>query len=228
MTRALPDWPASLSPFGALRPLSASFFERPVPDVARDLLGKVLLSRADGAVCGGRIVETEAYLGSGDEGSHAATRGITRRNAVMYGPPGTAYVYFTYGNHHMLNIVCEREGVAGAVLVRALEPLAGADVMSKRRGRTAPQELASGPGRLAKALAADLSDNGAPLGSGRLSVFDAPAPEETVAASGRIGLSRGHEDDLRFYLVGNAYVSRARPGRRVPARMKGRPPGGIK
>lgn len=222
----MPDWPASLPGFGGLTALPPSFFDRPVPDVALGLLGKLFLSRVGDVVCGGSIVETEAYLGSGDEGSHASTRGITKRNAVMYGPPGTVYVYFTYGNHHMLNLVCEAEGTAGAVLVRALEPIVGSEAMAARRGRTAPRELASGPGRLAQALGVDLADNGTPLWAGRLAVFDAPAPCGPVARSGRIGLSRGHEDALRFYLEGNAYVSRARPGRRVPARKDRRPRGG--
>ena len=98
------------------------FFARPPEEVAVDLLGALVVTTVDGEETGGRIVEVEAYRGSDDPGSHAATRGITRRNATMYGPPGTAYVYFTYGNHHMLNFVCEPEGIAGAVLIRALEP----------------------------------------------------------------------------------------------------------
>ncbi len=129
------------------------------------------MSTAGGVETGGRIVEVEAYLGSHDAGSHAATRGITKRNAVMYGPPGSAYVYFTYGNHHMLNLVCEPEGIAGAVLVRALEPLLGIDVMSGRRRGLPLRELCNGPGKLAAALGVDLSDNGSILGEGRLSVY---------------------------------------------------------
>ena len=107
-----------------------TFFDRSPELVAPELLGALLVSTAGGVETGGRIVETEAYLGRDDPGSHAATRGITKRNAVMYGPPGSAYVYFTYGNHHMLNLVCEPEGVAGAVLIRAIEPLLGIEVMS--------------------------------------------------------------------------------------------------
>lgn len=215
---SLPPWPASLPEVGPLEPLPTVFFDRPTPEVARNLLGAVLLSRADGAVAGGRIVETEAYLGSADEGSHAATRGVTKRNAVMYGPPGTVYVYFTYGVHHMLNLVCEPDGVAGAVLLRAIEPIVGLEAMAARRGRAAAVALASGPGRLTTALGVDLADNGTRLGEGRLAVFAGAAPREEVVATGRIGLSRGHEAELRFHLAGNACVSAARPGARIPAR----------
>ncbi len=221
MSAALTDWPRTLEPFGPLVPLATEFFDRTPDAVARDLLGKVLLSRAEGVVTGGRIVEAEAYLGSGDEGSHAATRGVTKRNAVMYGPPGTVYVYFTYGNHHMLNLVCDAEGTAGAVLVRALEPLAGVETMAQRRGgRRAAHGIASGPGRLAQALGADLADNGTTLHVGRLAVFDAPAPPERVVSTGRIGLSRGHEAELRYLLEGDAFVSRASPGARTAKRRR--------
>lgn len=203
--------------------LDPSFFARDTATVARDLLGCVLVSTAAGERVTGRIVETEAYLGSDDAGSHAATRGITRRNAVMYGPPGRAYVYFTYGNHHMLNLVTEPQGTAGAVLIRALEPLEGIDVMTRRRasGRHAPsvltvRDVANGPGKLACALGLDLTDNGSPLdGSATLSVLRRTGAAPAVMASGRIGLSAGHEVELRFYIEGDPYVSTARPGRRA-------------
>ncbi len=204
-----------------LHMLPEGFYARDTVTVARELLGKVLASRSGDAVCGGRIVETEAYLGSHDPGSHAATKGVTKRNAVMYGPPGRAYVYFTYGNHHMLNIVTEVEGTAGAVLIRALEPSLGIDVMLARRagrdGRPLRQaDVANGPGKLAAALAVGLSDNGIALGSGALAVYDAPPPRERVASSGRVGLSAGHELELRFYLEGNAHVSKGRTGAKAP------------
>jgi DNA-3-methyladenine glycosylase len=200
------------------RPLPASFFARPTAEVARDLLGKVLVSRIGGRVTGGRIVEVEAYLGTDDPGSHAATRGITKRNATMYGPPAHAYVYFTYGNHHMLNLVTEPEGVAGAVLIRAIEPLIGEDVMAERRGRNG-RECTDGPGKVAAALGVTLEHNGAPLTPDRaLCCYDAPSPEEEVRTSGRIGLTAGHDAELRFYLEGNQYVSKARPGPRRAAR----------
>jgi DNA-3-methyladenine glycosylase len=212
----------------AARVLPPSFFERDTATVARELLGHILVSRAAGVTTAGRIVETEAYLGSDDPGSHAATKGVTKRNAVMYGPPGHAYVYFTYGNHHMLNFVTEREGVAGAVLVRALEPLTGLEEMAWRRaaGRGNPvplpvRELANGPGKLAAALGIGLDRNGEPLdGSATLSVLEGPGPVGEVATSGRVGLSLGHEMPLRFYLAGDPFVSRARTGARPASRSR--------
>jgi DNA-3-methyladenine glycosylase len=204
--------------------LPVSFFARDTVLVARELLGKVLVSRHGDTVTGGRIVETEAYLGSHDPGSHAATKGITKRNAVMYGPPGRAYVYLTYGNHHMLNLVTEGEGVAGAVLVRALEPLVGADEMLRRRvsrggAAHAARDLANGPGKVAAALGVGLGDNDTVLGTGRLAVYDAPAPGDRILASGRVGLTVGHEAELRFYLEGSEFVSKGRTGPK-PARAE--------
>jgi len=193
--------------------LTPAFFERDPAVVAPELLGCLLASTAGGVFTAGRIVETEAYLGSADPGSHAATHGITKRNAVMYGPSGTAYVYFTYGNHHMINLVCLPEGVAGAVLVRALEPLYGIDAMTARRHGRTLRELCDGPGKLAQALGLDLSDNGTVLGSGRLSVYDGERPfSAEVAVSGRVGLSAGFELELRFYQKNCPYVSRGRTG----------------
>ena len=198
--------------------LPVSFFERSAETVARELLGKVLVSTVDGVRTAGVIVETEAYLGSDDPGSHAATKGITLRNQVMYGPPAHAYVYFTYGSHHMLNLVTGPIGVAGAVLVRAVEPITGLEVMiARRRGRTGV-ELTNGPGKVAEALGVDLRHNGIALGV-EVAVHDAPGlPDEAVATSGRIGLSAGHEMPLRYYVAGNTYVSRRQPGPRSPRR----------
>jgi DNA-3-methyladenine glycosylase len=203
-------------------PLQDSFFERGPAAVAPDLLGRIVVSFVDGVVTGGRIVETEAYLGADDPGSHAATKGMTKRNAVMYGPPGRAYVYFTYGNHFMLNIVCEPDGVAGGVLLRAFEPLIGIDAMSRRREGRDVRELANGPGKLAAALGIDLSDNGSRLAEGRLAVLEGePIPRERIAITGRIGLSRGHELDLRFLDAVSRAVS---PGRTGPLRKPPRRP----
>lgn len=205
-----------------------SFYARDAVAVARDLLGSVIVSRAAGETVSGRIVETEAYLGAHDPGSHAATRGITKRNAVMYGPPGHAYVYFTYGNHHMLNFVAEPEGTAGGVLIRALEPLSGIDVMLRRRaaGRHTSKaltvrDLTNGPGKVACALGLTLADNGSPLdGSATLSVFGPVSHPGKVLSSGRIGLSAGHELELRFFLEGEPHVSAARTGPRPLSRAK--------
>ena len=194
-------------------PLTPSFFDRDAALVAPQLLGCVLVSTSGGALTAGRIVETEAYLGTDDPGSHAATHGITKRNSVMYGSPGTAYVYFTYGNHHMINLVCGSEGVAAAVLVRALEPLSGIDEMTSRRHGRPLRELCSGPGKLAQALAIDLSDNAALLGSRTLSVYHGERPPSgDVGVSGRVGLAAGFELDLRFYVKNSPFVSRGRTG----------------
>lgn len=221
-----PDGPAHPAPSGddPLRPLPSAFFARPTVAVARDLLGKVLVTRVGGVLTGGRIVETEAYLGKDDPGSHAATRGITKRNRVMYGPPGRAYVYFTYGNHHMLNLVTEQEGVAGGVLIRAIEPLFGLDTMLARRGGRVPDAPARGPGCVARALGVDLSLNDTELG-GIIAIADAPpVAGDQIVTTGRIGLRQGHELPLRFYVRDNPHVSRPRsgaaPGRR--AQWKGR------
>lgn len=196
-----------------LEPLDAAFFARDPRHVAREILGALLVSSAGGVTAGGRIVEVEAYLGTDDPGSHASTKAVTKRNAVMYGPPGTAYVYFTYGNHHMLNFVCGPEGEAGAVLVRAIEPLLGIEVMRSRRAGRPLHGLANGPGKLCAALGVDLSDNAMTLGAGRLVVYHWQRPRASgVAVSGRVGLSAGHELDLRYYLRGDPFVSRGRAG----------------
>ena len=208
--------------------LPAAFFARSPEEVAPELLGCVVATQVDEVLAAGVVVEAEAYLGRDDAGSHAATKGITARNAVMYGPPGTAYVYFTYGNHHMLNLVCEPEGTAGAVLVRALEPVWGIDAMTARRHGRPLVELCNGPGKLAASLGLDLSDNGVTLGAGRLTVYDGLRPQaDTIATSGRVGLSQGYELELRWYLADNRFVSRGRTGppsaKRVQNTSKGTP-----
>ena len=211
-----------------LTALPVAFFDRHPAEVAPDLLGAYLVSTAGGAQTGGVIVEAEAYLGRDDSGSHAATHGITKRNATMYGPPATAYVYFTYGNHHMLNFVCEPEGTAGAVLIRAIEPVWGLDEMTARRHGRPLGELCNGPGKLTAALGLNLSDNGASLGVGRLTVYHGLRPDApTIKTSGRVGLSQGHELELRYYLADSSFVSRGRtgppPAKRAATEPKGTP-----
>lgn len=210
------------SAFGA--PITHSFFDRHPLEVARDLIGCVLTSSAGERLTAGRIAEAEAYLGSHDPGSHASTRGITARNSVMYGPPGSVYVYFTYGNHHMLNLVCEPEGTAGAVLVRALEPLLGVETMEARRGGRALHELCNGPGKLAQALGVDLSDNGSLLGAGRLQVYADERPTRgEIVVTGRVGLTDGHDLPYRVFEMDNPFVSRGRLGPPAPRRRASRP-----
>ncbi len=208
---------------GDRRPLGDTFFARPTALVARELVGALLVSDVDGVLTGGVIVETEAYLGADDPGSHAATKGVTARNRVMYGPPGRAYVYFTYGNHHMINLVTEADGIAGAVLVRAIEPTLGIDVMLRRRHDRGGRDLTNGPGKLAEALGVDLRHNGMALG-GALTVFERERPADLVV-TGRIGLSAGSDLPLRFCMRGNGYVSRGRTDHRPPEGGRGRTKG---
>lgn len=207
-------------PVWATGAVDASLFCGDPRDAARSLLGALLVTVKDGDITGGRIVEAEAYLGADDAGSHASTRGVTPRNSTMYGPPAHTYVYFTYGNHHMLNLVCEPVGTAGAVLVRAIEPLLGIEVMRERRGGRAVGEIANGPGKLAAALGVDLGDNGVPLNETRVFVYHGPEPAAgEIAVSGRIGLRSGHELEYRYYLSDSPFVSRGRTGP-APARRR--------
>jgi DNA-3-methyladenine glycosylase len=156
----------------------------------------------------GRIVEVEAYRGHRDPASHAF-RGPTARNRVMFGPPGHAYVYFTYGMHHCLNVVCEREGIAGAVLVRALSPVAGEALMRRRRRVEGSERLARGPGCVAQALGLTRVHDGADLVGGRLWVSREPARREgrRVLAGPRIGISRGETLPWRYWLAGHPCVT---------------------
>jgi DNA-3-methyladenine glycosylase len=138
--------------------LNQNFYDRPTLEVARDLLGRKLVRRLDGVEMSGIIVETEAYCGSGDSACHAH-RGRTERNAVMFGPPGHAYVYFTYGMHYMLNLVTEEEGRPCAVLIRSIQPLSGLEEMQTRRKRRG-KDLTNGPAKLCQALGIDKTFNG--------------------------------------------------------------------
>jgi DNA-3-methyladenine glycosylase len=180
---------------------------RPSLTVAHDLIGCELL--VDGV--GGRIVECEAYARH-DPASHAFS-GPTRRNASMFGPAGRVYVYFSYGVHWMLNIVCGSEPGAGeAVLIRALEPTAGIEQMRERRGREALLDLCRGPGRLGQALAIGPALDGERIGAGRIELHVAP-PAGPIEQTTRIGISRGVEEPWRFVLAGSPYVSPFRRSR---------------
>jgi DNA-3-methyladenine glycosylase len=169
------------------------------------LLGKILVHRS----ISGKIVETEAYLGSGDAAAHSA-RGLTPRTRVIFGPPGHAYVYLIYGMYDCLNIVADAEGTAGCVLIRALEPLDGIEQMRRRRpAARGLEELTNGPGKLTRALAITRRDNGADLTRGLLTVH-APTTAEPleIAVSERIGITQSRELPLRFFIAGNRFVSR--------------------
>lgn len=178
----------------------------------------MLVCEVGGARVAGRIVETEAYRGSGDPASHAY-RGRTVRNAVMFGPPGHAYVYFTYGMHHCLNLVCEPDGRPAAVLVRALEPLEGLDVMRERRGVDDTRRLARGPGCVAQALALSREHDGSDLLGAQLRVLDRPPvrPRGAIARGPRIGISKGAALPWRWFFAGDPHVSAPR-GSPQPAR----------
>jgi DNA-3-methyladenine glycosylase len=175
-----------------------------VHDVARELVGCTLL--ADGV--GGVIVETEAY-GPGDPASHSF-RGRTARNAAMFGPPGCLYVYRSYGVHWCANVVCEPDGVGAAVLLRALEPAAGVEEMTRRRGVADPLLLCSGPGRLTQALGLTGEHDGLRLDRLPFSLLPGSEPPE-LAAGPRIGISSAQDLPWRYSLAGSPFVSRPRP-----------------
>lgn len=187
--------------------LKRSFYLRPTIEVARELLGKIVIHGSTS----GRIVETEAYLGTGDLAAHAAA-GITNRNRVIFGPPGHAYVYFIYGMYECLNIVAEPEGEAGCVLIRALEPVDGIAAMRKRRPTAnRDEDLANGPGKLTRALGITLRDNGCDVTRGPV-VVCAPDKEDTfeIGISLRIGITKSADLPLRFFVKGSRFVSRHR------------------
>lgn len=187
--------------------------------MAPELLGCHLVRRADdGARIAGRIVEVEAYE-PGDPASHGF-RGPTPRNASMFGPPGRLYVYFTYGHHWMMNVVTRPSGEGSAVLLRALEPLEGLERMAAHRGRFAPGDLCSGPGKLARALGADRVLDGADLVGGRTVWIEVgtPTPADAIAMGTRVGVSVGLEPDWRFWERGSPWVSKGRPGPPSPRR----------
>ncbi len=202
-------WPSPRSRAVARpRPLPRSFYSRSALVVARAVLGRVLVHDTRRARLAGRIVEVEAYCGADDPASHAH-RGMTPRNAVMFGPAGHAYVYFTYGMHHCVNLVTGPRGKAAAVLVRALEPIEGVERMRRNRGVEAWERLARGPGCVAQALGLDRRHNGLDLARGPLWVADlAPVRHGLpVLTSPRIGIRAGRGRSWRFYLAGHPCVS---------------------
>ncbi len=201
-------------------PLDRVFFARSPRRVARELLGKVLVRNSKGLPLSARIVEVEAYLGESDPAAHAAA-GNTARTSVLFGPPGFAYVYFIYGNHYCLNVSCEREGKAGAVLFRALEPLVGIEAMAHARGITlrSPRDLpklTSGPGRLAEAFGITrLRDNGCDLTSPRsgLWIGEDDFRPRGIRITPRVGISKATDQPLRYLLAGNPFVSASKTNR---------------
>jgi DNA-3-methyladenine glycosylase len=195
--------------------------------VARAVVGRLLVHETPAGVLAGRIVEVEAYHGHRDPASHAF-RGRTPRNAVMFGPPGHAYVYVSYGMHHCLNLVTGPDGSAAAILVRALEPLRGLELMTLWRGVREPHRLARGPGCVTRALGIGPHHNRADLVTGPLWVSDGAAVRRPwrLARGPRIGISRGRELPWRFFLAGHPCVSGARGGPREGGRRHPGPEAG--
>jgi DNA-3-methyladenine glycosylase len=199
------------------RALPRTFYLRPTLRLARALLGKTLVHDTPAGRAAGRIVEVEAYRGPADRAAHSRDGHRSARNEAMWGPPGHAYVYFVYGMHHCVNVVCRPPGVPEAVLVRALEPLAGEALMRRRRGLPdAPAwRLCRGPGALCQALGITRAENGGDLVRGRLRILDAPAlPAGAVRRTPRIGVDYAGADAARrwrFVVRGSRAVS----GRRV-------------
>jgi DNA-3-methyladenine glycosylase len=186
--------------------VSTKFYARPTEEVARGLLGHVLVSRVDGRQTAGRIVEVEAYVGPHDPACHAYGHRRTARTEPLYGQPGTAYVYFTYGMHWCLNAVTEPRGFPAAVLIRALEPIGGIDTMRARRGK---DPLCSGPARLCKALGVTGELNGVSLQRGLLRIVEGKKPKPGDIVTGpRIGITQATDWPLRFYLKDCPWISR--------------------
>lgn len=183
--------------------LPTAFFNRDPRKVAVDLLGRVLVHETDEGVASGVIVETEAYRPE-DPACHAY-KGPTMRNRTIFERAGLAYVYLSYGIHHLINAVCEEEGAGSAVLIRALRPLEGLETMARRRGK--PDGLCNGPGKLSQALGVDLSRDGCDLSKGPLRIEYGEPPSGEIASTTRIGITRGVESPWRYLVLGEKEVS---------------------
>jgi DNA-3-methyladenine glycosylase len=214
---------SATDPFG--RPLGRAFYRRHVVTVARAALGRVLVHDSPEGRVAGRIVEVEAYGGPDDPASHARS-GRTARNASMFGPPGHAYVYFTYGMHHCLNLVTGETGRAAAVLVRALEPIQGFELLRRRRGTADAGRWLRGPGCVADGLGLDRAHDGLDLTRGALWISNLALRREgrRVARGPRIGIRQGLDRPWRFWLDGHPCVSGPRT---AAARRSGTPRGGF-
>jgi DNA-3-methyladenine glycosylase len=187
--------------------LNRKFYNRPTLKVAKEFLGKYLVVEKGGNYVSGKIVETEAYIGPNDPASHAY-RGMTPRNKIMFGDPGYAYVYFIYGMHHCLNFVTERKGFPAALLIRALEPADGIEIMKKRRKVEHLKNLTNGPAKLCQALGIDRTLNGVDLCSDLIYVEDRGNNPIKIASSSRMGITEGRDKKWRFYVEDNKFVSK--------------------
>ncbi|MHB1376647.1 MAG: DNA-3-methyladenine glycosylase [Candidatus Humimicrobiaceae bacterium] len=201
--------------------LSRSFYERDTALVAKELLGKVLLVRPEkqdfkSEICAGRIVDIEAYYGLNDPASHAS-KGATPRSKIMFETPGIAYVYFCYGNHYIINAVTEKFGTPGAAMIRAIEPLSGFSLMSKRRKTDIVKNLTNGPGKLTKAFGinkdfncidlTDIKSKVIIIDADRLKLFP-EVNKSDIASKPRIGIKNGADKLLRFYIKNNNFISK--------------------
>jgi DNA-3-methyladenine glycosylase len=195
--------------------LPVAFFRHPTETVAAGLLGMVVVSSVGGEITEARIVETEAYLGYDDPASHGYLHRRNARNGALFGPPGSWYIYLSYGMHWCANLVCQRSGLASAVLLRALEPLNGLEVMRRRRGPVPDRELCSGPGKLCQAMGISRELDGEKM-SGSLVIVRRPdRREETrVAVTPRIGITQAADWPLRFHVAGSPWLSRKEIGGR--------------
>jgi len=191
-----------------LRQIEMDFFNRETSLVAKDLLGKIMEIHIDDTTLSGKIVETEAYLGFNDPGSHSF-RGKTKRNAVMFGPPGVSYIYQIYGIYFCYNVTTDHEDIPAAVLIRALEPLTGINIMNKNREKNELKDLCSGPGKLAQAMGITKSLNGTSAIDGPIKFYteDRIKPFQIVETT-RVGLNQGADLKLRYYIKNNPFISK--------------------
>lgn len=193
--------------------LPVAFFRRPAETVAADLLGMEVVSSVEAETTSGRIVETEAYLGYYDPASHGYLHRRNARNHALFGPPGTWYVYLSYGMHWCANLVCQQAGLASAVLLRALEPVAGLETMRRRRGGVPDRELCSGPGKLCQALGISRELDGQKMSDSSAVVLRTRGHRDVrIAATPRIGITKAADWPLRFHLAGSPWVSRKERG----------------
>lgn len=191
-----------------MKQIEKDFFNRETSLVAQDLLGKIMEIHNNGTRLSGIIVETEAYLGVNDPGSHSF-RGKTKRNAVMFGPPGVSYIYQIYGIYFCYNVTTDHEDIPAAVLIRALEPLTGIKTMEENRGKKDLKDLLSGPGKLAQAMGITKFMNGTSAIDGPIKFYaeDGIKPFQIVETT-RIGLNQGADLKLRYYMKNNSFISR--------------------
>lgn len=201
--------------------LKRSFYERDTSIVARELLGKILVTQSDNKrsknnFCAGMIVEDEAYYGLNDPASHACN-GVTPRSRIMFETPGVAYVYFCYGNHYLLNTITEKFGIPGGVLIRAVQPLYGINLMNERRATDLPENLTNGPGKLTKAFGIGKNFNGRDLTDINSGIFIVDSKglisgskinKDNIVSSSRIGIKNGTDRLLRFYIKDSKFISR--------------------